>query len=186
MDPPSPALHMTSDVTFRSELIDPSAFLAPGAVVVGDVTMGAESSLWFSAVIRSDCEAVSLGRRTNVQDGCVLHADPGYPCRIGDGVTIGHRAIVHGAEVGDNVVVGMGAIVLNGARIGRDSIIAAGAVVTEGAEVPPGSLVMGVPGKVRRALTSEEIEHNRLAAAHYVENAKRYAAMNQLRSERPA
>ncbi len=165
---------MPSKITFRSELVDPSAFIAPGAVVVGDVTIGPQSSVWFQAVLRGDCEAIRIGSRSNVQDGAVLHADPGLPCIIGDGVTIGHQAIVHGATVGDNVVVGMGSIVLNGAKIGRDSIIAAGAVVTEGADIPPGSLVMGLPGKVRRAVTPEEIEHNRYAAEHYMENAKRY------------
>ncbi len=167
---------MSSRIAHRSELVDPSAFIAPGAVVVGDVTIGPQSSVWFQAVIRGDCEAIRIGSRSNVQDGCVLHADPGFPCTIGDGVTIGHRAIVHGATLQDNVVVGMGAIVLNGARVGRDSIIAAGAVVTEGADIPPGSLVMGMPGKVRRALTPEETQYNRHAAEHYVENAKRYGA----------
>jgi carbonic anhydrase/acetyltransferase-like protein (isoleucine patch superfamily) len=171
---------MTGDMTNErgagrgSNRYDPSVFIAAGAVVVGNVAIGAESSVWFNAVIRADAEAVSLGRRTNVQDGCVLHADPGYPCRIGDGVTVGHRAIVHGAIVDDNVVIGMGAIVLNGAKIGRDSLIAAGAVVTEGSEVPPGSLVVGMPGKVKRPLKLEEIERNRRAAEHYVENAKQY------------
>ncbi len=177
---------MLPDITHRSELVDPSAFVAPGAVVVGDVTIGPQSSIWFQAVLRGDCEAIRVGSRSNVQDGCVLHADPGFPCTIGDGVTIGHRAIVHGATVGNNVVVGMGSIVLNGAKIGRDSIVAAGAVVTEGADIPPGSLVMGVPGKVRRALTSEETEYNRHAAQHYVENAKRYGERPTSSSERPA
>jgi carbonic anhydrase/acetyltransferase-like protein (isoleucine patch superfamily) len=165
---------MSAKIAHRSELVDASAFIAPGAVVVGDVTIGPGSSVWFQAVLRADCEAIRIGRRSNVQDGCVLHADPGFPCTIGEGVTIGHRAIVHGATVGDNVMVGMGAILLNGAHVGPDSIIAAGAVVPPGADIPPGSLVMGVPGKVRRAVTQEEIEHNRAAAEHYVENAKRY------------
>jgi carbonic anhydrase/acetyltransferase-like protein (isoleucine patch superfamily) len=164
----------SSKVSFRSDLVDPSAFIAPGAVVAGDVTIGPQASVWFQAVIRGDCEAIRIGARSNVQDGSVLHADPGFPCTIGEGVTIGHRAIVHGATVEDNVTVGMGSIILNGARIGRDSIIAAGAVVTEGAEVPPGSLVMGVPGQVRRAVTPEEIERNCRSAAYYVENATRY------------
>jgi len=164
-----------SPVVFRAELVDPTAFLACGAIVVGDVTIGAESSIWFQAVLRGDCEAIRIGRRSNVQDGCILHADPGFPCQIGDGVTIGHRAVIHGAVVEDDVVVGMGAILLNGARIGAGSIIAAGAVVTEGCQIPPGSLVMGVPAKVRRALAAEELAHNRRSAAHYVENARRYA-----------
>jgi carbonic anhydrase/acetyltransferase-like protein (isoleucine patch superfamily) len=170
---------MPAEITFRSELVDPTAFIAPGAVVRGDVSIGPHASIWFQAVIRGDTEPIRIGSRSNVQDGAVLHADPGFPCTIGDGVTIGHRAIVHGATVEENVVIGMGSIILNGARIGRDSIIAAGAVVTEGTEIPPGSLAMGVPAKVRRTLTPEEIEHNRMSAEHYVENAKRYA-------ERPA
>jgi carbonic anhydrase/acetyltransferase-like protein (isoleucine patch superfamily) len=177
---------MTSRVTFRSELVDPTAFIAPGAVVRGDVAIGPRSSVWFQAVIRGDTEPIRIGSRSNVQDGAVLHADPGYPCTIGDGVTIGHRAIVHGATVEENVVIGMGSIVLNGARIGRDSIVAAGAVVTERTEIPPGSLALGVPAKVRRALTPEEIEHNRLSAAHYVENAKRYDERAARDGERPA
>jgi carbonic anhydrase/acetyltransferase-like protein (isoleucine patch superfamily) len=167
-------------VRLPSPRIEASVYLAPGAVVVGDVSIGEDSSVWFNAVIRADCEAVSLGRRTNVQDGCVLHADFGYPCRIADGVTIGHQAIIHGAEVGENVVIGMGAIVLNGAKVGRDCIIAAGALITENTEVPPSSLVMGMPGKVKRSLTPDEIEHNRRSAEHYVENAKRYVGVQPL------
>lgn len=163
-----------SQITFRPELAAATAFIAPGAVVVGDVTLGPDSSVWFQAVIRGDCEAIRIGARSNVQDGCVLHADPGFPCTIGEGVTIGHRAIIHGATVGDNVVVGMGSILLNGARVGENSIIAAGAVVTEGAEIPPGSLVMGMPGKVKRTLTPEEIERNRRSAEHYVHNVQHY------------
>jgi carbonic anhydrase/acetyltransferase-like protein (isoleucine patch superfamily) len=143
-------------------------------VVVGDVTIGEQSSVWFNAVVRGDCEAVRIGRRTNVQDLCMLHADPGVPCVVGDGVTIGHSAIVHAATIGDNTTVGMGSIVLNGARIGENSIVAAGAVVTPGTVVPPGSLVVGIPAKVKRPLTPEEIEHNRQSAEHYVEAAEEF------------
>jgi len=165
---------MPRNTSFRPEQVDPTVFLAPGSLVVGDVTIGERSSVWFQAVIRGDTEAIRIGRRTNVQDGAVLHADPGFPCSLGDGVTVGHRAIVHGAQVADNVTIGMGAIVLNGARIAADCIVGAGALVTEGVEIPPGSLVLGLPGKVRRALTPDEIEHNRHAAEHYVQAALEY------------
>src|SRR5258708_2677926 len=135
-----------SRVVFRSELVHASVFIAPGARVMGDVTLEEDASVWFNAVLRGDTETVRVGRRTNVQDLCMLHADPGFPCIVGEGVTVGHGAIVHGARIGDNVVVGMHSVVMNGATIGADSIVAVGAVVTEGTEVPPGSLVMGVPG----------------------------------------
>ncbi|HUY92681.1 MAG TPA: gamma carbonic anhydrase family protein [Pirellulales bacterium] len=171
-----------SPLAFRRELVAPDVFIAAGAAIVGDVTIGDESSVWFNAVLRGDVEAIRIGRRTNVQDNCTLHADPGFPCTLGDGVTVGHGAVVHGATVGDNVVVGMHAVVMNGAQIGADSIIAVGAVVTEGTLVPPGSLVMGLPGKVKRPLTPEEIERNRASAVHYVENAKRFAEQDRQHS----
>jgi carbonic anhydrase/acetyltransferase-like protein (isoleucine patch superfamily) len=161
---------------FSAEQVAAGVFLAAGAQIVGDVTIGEESSVWFNAVIRGDCEAIRIGRGTNVQDNCVLHADPGFPCRLGDGVTVGHAAVVHGAKVGDNVVIGMHAVVMNGAEIGRDSLVAVGAVVTEGTVVPPGSLVMGLPAKVVRSLTADEIERNRLSAAHYVASAAAFRA----------
>jgi len=156
---------------FRSEQVAAGVYLAPGAKVVGDVTIGEESSVWFNAVLRGDCEAIRIGRRTNIQDGCMLHADPAFPCVVGDGVTVGHLAIIHGATVGDNVVIGMHAVIMNGANVGADSIVAVGAVVTEGTVIPPGSLAMGLPAKVKRNLTSEEIARNRASAQHYVENA---------------
>lgn len=159
---------------FRPEQVHPTAFLARGAVVVGDVTIGEGSSVWFNAVVRADCEAVRIGRRTNIQDHCVLHADPGFPCTLGDGVTVGHGAIVHGATVGDNVTIGMGSVVMNGAVVGENSIVGVGAVVTEGTIVPPGSLVLGLPGKVKRATTPEEIERNRRSAEHYVAAAEAF------------
>ncbi|HEV7224145.1 MAG TPA: gamma carbonic anhydrase family protein [Pirellulales bacterium] len=168
LDHPSP-------LGFRRELVAAGAYIAPGARIVGDVTIGEQSSVWFNAVLRGDAEAIRIGRRTNIQDNCVLHADPGFPCTLGDGVTVGHGAVVHGATVGDNVVVGMHAVVMNGAQVGENSIIAVGAVVTEGAAIPPGSLVMGMPGKIKRQLTAEEVERNCASAAHYVANAIRFA-----------
>jgi carbonic anhydrase/acetyltransferase-like protein (isoleucine patch superfamily) len=159
---------------FCAEQVAADVFLAAGAQVVGDVTIGEESSVWFNAVIRGDCEAIRIGRGTNVQDNCVLHADPGFPCVLGDGVTVGHAAVVHGAKVGDNVVIGMKAVVMNGAEIGRDSLVGVGAVVTEKTVIPPGSLVIGLPGRVLRSLTAEEIDRNRHSAAHYVAAAKAF------------
>ena len=163
-----------SQTRFRPEQIDPSVFLAAGVRIVGDVTIGPESSVWFNAVIRGDCEAIRIGNRTNVQDNCVLHADEGYPCVLGDDVTVGHGAIVHGAEIADGVLVGMHAVIMNGAQIGADSIIAAGAVVAEKVVIPPRSLVKGIPGKVTRELIERELSRNRHAAAHYVSLAAEY------------
>jgi len=163
-----------SNTRFRPELIDPSVFIAAGVQIIGDVTIGRESSVWFNAVIRGDCEAIRIGQRTNVQDNCVLHADEGYPCVLGDDVTIGHGAIVHGAEVGNGVLVGMKAVIMNGVKIGEHSIIAVGAVVTEGVVIPPRSLVKGLPGKVVRELLDRELGRNRHAAEHYVALAREY------------
>jgi carbonic anhydrase/acetyltransferase-like protein (isoleucine patch superfamily) len=159
---------MDDRLSYRPQQVDPSAWLAPNCTVLGDVTIGAESSVWFGAVVRADTDPVRIGRRTNVQDLCLLHADPGFPCTVGDDVTIGHAAIVHGATVADRVMIGMRAVVLNGAQIGEHAVIGAGAVVTEGMVVPPGSLVLGVPGKVRRDVTPEEIQRIEQAARHYV------------------
>lgn len=165
---------MNRATSFQPEGVHENAFIAPGAVVLGAVTIGAESSVWFNAVVRGDTEAVQIGPRTNIQDLCVLHADPGFPCILGEGVTLGHSAIVHGATVGDNVVIGMRAVVMNGAKVGANSIIGVGAVVTAGAEIPPGSLVLGLPAKVRRRLSDDEIARNRMTAEHYVEAAREY------------
>jgi carbonic anhydrase/acetyltransferase-like protein (isoleucine patch superfamily) len=162
------------NVHSRAEFIDPTAFVAPGAVVVGEVTIGAEASIWFGAVVRGDSEAIRIGRQTNVQDGCILHADRGYPCTLGDRVTLGHGAIVHGATVEDDCLIGMRAVVMNGAKIGRGSIVAVGSIVTEGTQVPPGSVVMGQPAKVKREVGERDLERIRHAAEHYVAAAKVY------------
>ena len=155
--------------------IDPSAFLHARAYVGGTVTIGPDSSIWPMAVIRGDEGSITIGARCNVQDGCVIHADPTFPVVLGDDCTLGHGAIVHGARLGDHVLVGMGATVLNGARIGSGSLIAAGALVTEGMEIPPGSMVAGVPGKVR-PLRPDQAERLRQPARHYVELKKLYQA----------
>ncbi|KJS62328.1 gamma carbonic anhydrase family protein [Streptomyces rubellomurinus] len=136
--------------------VDPTAFLAPNAVVVGDVTIGAGASVWYGAVLRADAGPITVGAGSNIQDNCSLHADPGFPLVVGERITVGHNAVLHGCTVEDDVLVGMSATVLNGARIGTGSLIAAGAVVPQGTVVPPGSLVAGVPAKVRRELTEEE------------------------------
>jgi carbonic anhydrase/acetyltransferase-like protein (isoleucine patch superfamily) len=148
--------------------IHPSAFVAHNAEVAGQVTLSEGVSVWFSATIRGDIAPITVGKDSNVQDGAVVHCDVGIPCVIGNGVTIGHGAIVHSATIGDNVVVGMGAIVLNHAKIGEDSIVGAGALVTQGKEFPPRSMILGSPAKAVRSLTDEEVERNRENAAHYV------------------
>ncbi|PKB28814.1 gamma carbonic anhydrase family protein [Pseudonocardia alni] len=144
------------------------AWVAPGAVLAGEVSIGPETGIWYTCVIRADLAPITLGARTNVQDGSVLHADPGFPATIGDGVTIGHRAVVHGCTVEDDVLIGMGAVLMNGVHVGAGSLIAAGAVLTQGTVVPPGSLVAGVPGKVRRELSQTERDSIPLSAAAYV------------------
>lgn len=152
------------------------SFVAASAEVIGNVELGEDVGVWFGAVLRGDNEPIRIGRGSNVQDLCVLHTDPDFPLTVGEGCTIGHRAILHGCTVGDHALVGMGAIVLNGARIGRHCLIGAGALVTEGREIPEGSLVLGTPGKVVRALTAAEIEGLHRSAEHYVRNARRFAA----------
>ncbi|WP_431844122.1 gamma carbonic anhydrase family protein [Calidifontibacter indicus] len=153
----------------KTPTIDDTAWVAPGATVVGAVTLGPQVGIWYGAVIRADLDSVEIGARSNVQDNGSLHADPGSPLRLGEGVSVGHNATVHGCTIGDNVLVGMGARVLNGAVVGANSLIAAGTVVPEGAEIPEGSLVAGVPGKVRRSLTDDERAALALNADVYVD-----------------
>lgn len=136
--------------------VDAESFVAPTASVVGDVTLHAGASVWYGAVLRGDVERICVGADSNVQDNCTLHADPGFPVTVGERVSIGHNAVVHGATVEDDCLIGMGATVLNGAVIGAGSLVAAQALVPQGTRVPPGSLVAGVPAKVKRELTEEE------------------------------
>jgi carbonic anhydrase/acetyltransferase-like protein (isoleucine patch superfamily) len=150
-------------------------FLAPTAVVAGWVRIGAGSSVWYGSVLRGEDAEVVLGAACNVQDGAILHADPGYPCLLGDRVSLGHRAIVHGARVADDVLVGMGAVVLNGVRIASWSLVAAGAVLRPGLHVPEGVLVAGVPAKVVRATTEEERELIRYTSSAYRRKAELHA-----------
>ena len=162
------------DTTYHPDYIDPSVFIAAGAVIIGDVHIGAQSSVWFNAVIRADTDRVVIGERTNVQDGVIIHVDAGKPARIGSGVTIGHAAVVHGALVEDDVLIGIGAKILSGAKIGRESILGAGTLVTGGTIVPPRSLVLGLPGRVVRALTDEEVASIKSGAARYVQYSAHY------------
>ena len=136
--------------------VDPLAWVAADVTLVGDVSIGANTSVFYTSVLRADSDSISIGSRTNVQDGCIIHADPGFPVTVGSGVSVGHRAVLHGCFVEDDVLIGMGATILNGARIGTGSLVAAGALVLEGTEIPSNSLVAGVPGKVRRETTEDE------------------------------
>ena len=155
-------------------MIDPSVFIAQGAVVLGDVSIGAESSVWYNAVLRGDTAPITVGHRTNLQDLTMLHADEGVPCTIGDRVGVGHRAILHGCTVEDDTLVGMGAILLNGVIVGQGSVVGAGAVLPEGMEVAPGSLVLGVPARVIRSVDDALRERIAGNSAHYVEQARRH------------
>ena len=156
--------------------IDPDvAWIAPTAVLVGRILVGAEVGIWFGVVARGDNEPISIGARSNVQENAVLHTDMGFPLVIGAGCTIGHKAMLHGCKIGDNTLIGMGATVLNGARIGNNCLIGAGALITEGKEIPDGSLVVGAPGKVIRALDADAIQRLRNSADGYVRNARRFA-----------
>lgn len=156
--------------------VDPTAFIHPLAFVCGDVSLGARASVWPGAVLRADNDAIVVGDESNLQDGVIVHVDPGLPCRIGARVAVGHRAIVHGATVEDDCLVGMGAILLNRAHVGTGSIIGAGAVVREGMVVPPNSLVLGVPGRVVRDTTEEERGRIRRTVEAYVALQRRHAA----------
>ena len=155
-------------------MIDPTAFIAPGAIVLGDVHLGAESSVWYNAVLRGDTDRITIGEQTNIQDLTMIHADPGVPCTIGCRVTVGHRVILHGCTVEDDCLIGMGAIVLNGARIGRGSIVGAGALVLEKMEVPPGSMVVGSPARIRRDVDEAMRARMEHGWKHYVEQARRH------------
>jgi carbonic anhydrase/acetyltransferase-like protein (isoleucine patch superfamily) len=154
--------------------IDPTAFIHPTAVVLGDVTLGKRVSVWPTAVLRGDSDVIVIGDDSNVQDGTIIHCDEGIPTHIGSRVGIGHRAIVHGATIEDDVLIAMGAVILNGARIGSGSIIGAGAVVTEGKRIPENSLVIGVPGRIVRQTTNEERERIKHTVQAYLELSERH------------
>ena len=148
--------------------IHPSVYIAQGAMIIGDVTIGEESNVWFNAVLRGDLDQIRVGARTNIQDGTIVHLDKGFPCIIGDDVTVGHGCIVHGCTVGDGAMLGMGAIVLTGAKIGERAIVGAGALVREGQEIPQETVAVGIPAKVRRDVSAKDLERIRFGTLDYV------------------
>jgi len=156
---------------------DGSNWIAPSADLIGDVRLGRNASIWFGAVIRADNTPIVIGEESNVQEGAVLHSDPGVPLTIGRGCTIGHGAILHGCTIGDNVLVGMGAVILNRAVIGDNCVIGAGALVTEGKTFEPGSLIIGAPARVKTSLAEGSAEELREAAAHYVAKGRQFAGI---------
>lgn len=151
----------------RAPQVHPDAWAAPNASLIGQVKLAARASVWYSATLRAEAEAIDIGAGTNIQDGAVIHVDPEYPVRIGAGVSVGHNAVLHGCTVDDGALIGMGAIVLNGAVIGAGSLVAAGALIPQGVVVPPRSLIAGVPGRVRRELSEVELAANRANAVVY-------------------
>lgn len=153
-----------------------SAWVAESAEVMGNVVLGEESSVWFGAVLRGDNDTLTIGAGTNIQDGSVLHSDYGQPLTLGERVTVGHKVVLHGCTVGDESLIGIGAVVLNGARIGKNCLVGAGALVTEGKEFPDGSMILGSPAKAVRQLTPEQIEGLRKSAQVYIDNARRFSA----------
>ncbi len=156
------------------EFADETHWIAPDAVVIGSVSVASQVSIWFGTVIRGDNERITIGARSNVQELCMLHTDPGFPLKIGKGCTVGHKAILHGCTIGDNCLVGMGATILNGAKIGQNCLVGAGALVPEGREIPDNSLVVGAPGKVVRQLDDNALAMLRASADIYVANASRF------------
>lgn len=158
----------------RIPVLDKDVWIAPSATVVGAVELGEEVNVWFGAVVRADNETIRIGRQSNVQESAVLHVDPGFPLVIGERVTVGHQAMLHGCTIGEESLVGIQAVILNGAVIGRHCLIGAGALVTEGKSFPDGSLIIGAPAKVARPLTPAEIEGLQRSAASYVERARLY------------
>ncbi|MFE1774589.1 gamma carbonic anhydrase family protein [Streptomyces sp. NPDC059008] len=165
---------LISQVGGKEPSIDQAAFTAPTSVVLGEVTLAAGASIWYHAVLRADCGPIVLGADSNIQDNCTVHVDPGFPVTVGERVSVGHNAVLHGCTVEDDVLIGMGATVLNGAHIGAGSLIAAQALVPQAMRVPPGSLVAGVPAKVKRELTDEERELIKVNAAMYLELAAQH------------
>lgn len=164
----------------RRPKISQSAFLAPGCFVLGSARIGARASIWYGTVVRADWDEIDVGAETNLQDGAIVHADPGFPVRIGDRVSVGHRGVLHGCTVADDVLVGMGASILNGADIGSWSLIAAGAVVLEGTRIPEGSLVAGVPGKVVRMLSESEQQRISVNAQGYLHLVEQHRGLEPL------
>ena len=176
---------MGSFVSFdgKSPVVGAGCYVAGNASLIGDVRLGSESSVWFGSVLRTEVERITVGRQSNIQDNCVVHTDIGFPTEIGDRVSIGHGALIHGATVSSNCLVGMGAILLNGARIGENCLVAAGSIVTQGKEMPPNTLVIGAPAIPKRELSEEEIERIRTNADHYYALRAQYLEMKEKKSE---
>lgn len=164
----------TMNFAGNSPQVPDTAWVAPNATVIGKVTLSEDSSVFYTSVLRGDLDSITIGEGSNIQDGCVAHTDTGYPVVVGVGVSVGHRAVLHGCTIEDDSLIGMGAVVLNGATVGAGSLVAAGAVVTEGMQIPPGSLVAGVPAKIRRELDEKTIEGLRENARIYVDLAARH------------
>ncbi|MBX3309098.1 MAG: gamma carbonic anhydrase family protein [Cryobacterium sp.] len=162
----------------NSPAVDESAFVAPNATLIGRVSLGPESGVFYGAVLRGDTDQIRLGARSNLQDNVVVHCDVGVPTTIGSGVSVGHGAVVHGCTIEDDCLIGMGATVMNGAVIGTGSLVAGGAVVLEGTVIPPRSLVAGIPAKVRREISDDELDAIKANASHYVELSRAHAALD--------
>lgn len=160
---------------------DDRCWIAPTAVLIGKVSLGSNASVWWNSVLRGDNEPITVGDGSNIQDGCVLHTDLGFPLVIGKGVTVGHMVVLHGCTIGDDSLIGIGAVILNGATIGRNCLIGAGALIPEGKSIPDNALVMGAPGKVVREVTAEHVTRMRESAEQYVDNCRRYR--RELRAE---
>ncbi len=165
---------MVVNTQFRPEQIDSTAFVADGVVIVGDVSLAEKTSVWFNATLRGDTSPIKIGPRSNIQEGAIFHADPGFPAIIGAGVTVGHGAVIHGATVRNNTLIGIRSVLLNGVVVGENCIVGANSLLTQGKVFPPASLIMGSPAKVVRPLTSEEIKHNRAAAESYVRRSRAF------------
>ena len=163
----------------KKPVIHPTAFVAPNATLRGDISLAADSSVFYGAVLRGDTASITIGEGSNIQDNCVVHVDPGLPVTVGKNVTVGHGAILHGCTVGDETLIGMGAIVLNGAQIGKSCLIGAGALVTQNAVIPDGCMAVGSPARVRRPLTPEEMDGLRQSAADYRQEAQACKALEE-------
>jgi carbonic anhydrase/acetyltransferase-like protein (isoleucine patch superfamily) len=152
--------------------IDQSVYIAEGTKIIGDVTIGAEASVWFNCVLRGDIDYIQIGQRTNIQDGTIIHLDHGFPCIVGDDITIGHRTIIHGCAIGNGAMISMGATILTGARIGKNAIVGAGAVILEGQEIPQGCVAVGIPARIKREVTEVDINRISKGKDEYIRLAK--------------
>jgi len=159
---------------FGVPILGKESWIAENAIIIGRIELGEQASVWYNAVLRGDCERITVGHRSNVQDGAIVHTDPGFPVSIGNGVTVGHLAMLHGCKIGDNSLIGIGATILNGAVIGKNCIIGAKALIPEGKKIPNNSLVMGIPGKIVREISDSDAIKLSDSADHYVENSARY------------